>query len=230
MLDACTGYHWIFFAKSMQDVADKLINWGKEIHNLTGLTIHEFLLDSGQEFLKINTWAIQQGIQIRNTSPDTPEPRGRIERAGGVITTMARSAMIDANLPASLWPYAENWAVKVLNLLPASANNNNDSPHLRMSQLLQLHSDIHQPFVKHIRIFGATAWLLLKGHNAPKKGDKTAPRAIKGRYLGSCSRKGHVVYVWIPSKHQIATARDVTIIETTQQTEDEVEEPEYIAQ
>ena len=228
MLDACTGYHWIFFAQSMRDIATKLITWGNEIHNLTGRMIHEFFIDGGREFLRIKEWANAQGVQIRNTPPDTPEPRGRIERAGAVITTMARSAMIDANLPASFWPYAEAWAVKVLNLLPTSSNI---SPHQQIAQLLHLHDDFHQPFVKHIRIFGATAWLLLKGQNAPLKGDKAAPRAIKGRYLGSCSQKGHVVYVWIPSKHQITTARDVTIVETSQHINNcEIEEPEYIAQ
>jgi hypothetical protein len=201
MLDACTGFHWIVFSKSMRDVADKVTNWGLEIQNLTNLSIHELFIDGGKEFLKLNQWAAQNGIQIRNTPPDTPEPRGRIERAGAIITTMARTAMIGADLPPFLWPYAEAWAVKILNLLPATANND-ESSQSKMARLLGLHKDLLVPFMLHIRVFGAIAWLLLKEAHAPAKGDKTAPRAIKGRYLGSTSRKGHVVYVWIPSKHR----------------------------
>ena len=230
MLDACTSHHWIFFSKNMKDIAEKTVNWGNEIQNLTGLLIHEFFIDGGREFLKIGQWAAEKGIQIRNTPPYTPEPRGRIERAGGVITTMARTAIIDADLPPTLWPYAEAWAVKILNVLPTTANENSETPHSKMACLLGLHKDLLHPFLQHIRIFGATAWLLLKGTQAPAKGDKTAPRAIKGRYLGSASRRGHVVYVWVPQKHQISTARDVTIVETLGDEKEPLEEPEYVAQ
>jgi hypothetical protein len=96
MLDTYTSHHWIFFSGNMKDITEKTVDW---------------------EFLRIKQWATKRGIRIRNTPPYTPEPRGRIERAGGVITTMARTAMIDANLPPSLWPYAEAWAVKILNIL-----------------------------------------------------------------------------------------------------------------
>jgi hypothetical protein len=129
---------------------------------------------------------------------------------------MARTAMINANLPPSLCPYAEAWAVKILNILPTTPNENRETPHSKMARLLGLYKKVLHPFLQHLRIFGATAWLLLKGTQALAKGDKTAPRAIKGRYLGSASRRGHVVYVWIPQKHQISTARDVTIVEAFQ--------------
>src|SRR5947209_12911222 len=143
---------------------------------------------------------------------------------------MARTALIDEDLPPSLWQYAEAWAVKVLNILPTTANENCETPHSKMARLLGLHKDILCPFLQHIRVFGATAWLLLKGTQAPAKGDKTAPRAVKCRYLGAASRRGHVVYVWIPQKHQISTARDVTIVETFGDEKESLEEPEYIAQ
>jgi hypothetical protein len=161
------------------------------------------------------------------TRHHTLEPRGRIERAGGMITTMARTALIDADLPPSLWPYAEAWAVKILNILPTTANQNNETPHSKMARLLGLHKDLIDPFLSHIRVFGAIAWLLLKGPQAPAQGDKTAQRAVKGRYLGAASRKGHVVYVWVPSIRRITTARDVTIVEKFMDKEDLSEEPEY---
>jgi hypothetical protein len=53
MLDACTGHHWIFFAYLIRDVAQKTVNWGTEIKNLTGLPIYKFYIDGGKEFLKI---------------------------------------------------------------------------------------------------------------------------------------------------------------------------------
>jgi hypothetical protein len=86
------------------------------------------------------------------------------------------------------------------------------------------------PSFSHIRIFGSVAWLLQKGKAAPPKGDKNEPRAIKGRYLGAASQRGHVVYVWIPSLHKIQIARDVTIVEKFEADQQDGEEPEWIAQ
>jgi hypothetical protein len=189
-------------------------------------TIHELFMDGGKEFLRLENWAKEKGIIITNTPPNTLEPRGRIERAGGIITTMARSAIIDAKLPKSLWPYAEAWAVRVLNTLPATANQSNESPHSKFCRLSGIQIT---PSFSHIRIFGSIAWLLQKGKAAPPKGDKNEPRAIKGRYLGAASQRGHVVYVWIPSLHKIQTARDVTIVEKFDDDWQE-EEPEWIAQ
>ena len=228
-LDAFSGYHWIIFARSLADIAAKVITWGTELQNLTELSIHEFYMDGGKEFLQTLNWAAKQGIQVRTTSADTPEPRGRIERAGALITTMARCAIIDARLPEFLWPYAEAWAIRILNLLPAKANGM-VSPQAKLASTLRLHKSVSVPFYHHIRIFGSIAWLLLKGPKAPAKGQKMAPRAIKGRYLGAASQHGHVIYVYIPSKHQVARARDVSVIEEFDSDESTDFQDEYIAQ
>ena len=64
-----------------------------------------------------------------------------------------------------------------------------------MAQALGLYYDLRTPFYRHIRIFGVIAWLLLKGLAALAKGQKIAPRAIKGKYLGAISHRGHIIYV-----------------------------------
>ena len=143
---------------------------------------------------------------------------------------MARSAIIDSGLPSFLWLYTEAWAVKILNLLPMKANANNQTLYSKMAQILGLHNDLTNLYYRYIRIFGATAWLLLKGPNTPAKGNKIAPRAIKGRYLGVASRKGYVVYVWVPSKHQILIVRDVSIVEYFDLSSEQLVNEEYIAQ
>jgi hypothetical protein len=32
----------------MKDIAEKTVDWGNEIQNLTGLSIHEFFIDGGK--------------------------------------------------------------------------------------------------------------------------------------------------------------------------------------
>ena len=99
-----------------------------------------------------------------------------------------------------------------------------------MAQILGLYNNLTNPYYQYIRIFGAIAQLLLKGPNAPAKGDKIVLRAIKGRYLGVASRKDHIIYIQVPSKHQILTARDISIVEHFDPSSEQLVNEEYIAQ
>ena len=143
---------------------------------------------------------------------------------------MARTTMIDVDVPSFLQPYAEAQAVKILNILPTIANENSETPYLKMARLLGLYKDLLYLFLQYVCIFESTAWLLLKGTQALAKGDKIALRVVKGRYLGSASQKGHVVYVQVPQNYQISTIRDVTIVKTLNNKKELLEELEYIAQ
>jgi hypothetical protein len=55
ILDAYSGYHWIFFATSMADIAQKVAQWGNEVMNQVGngFTIREIFMDGGKEFLRL---------------------------------------------------------------------------------------------------------------------------------------------------------------------------------
>lgn len=53
----------------------------------------------------------EKGIEVYVTLPYQPEQNGYVERYGALILTMARTMLINANLPAFLWPEAVNTAV-----------------------------------------------------------------------------------------------------------------------
>ena len=56
-----------------------------------------------------------------------------------------------------------------------------------MIQMLNLYTDVYILYLKYIRIFGVTAWLLLKGSHVLAKDNKTVLQAIKGKYLRAYS-------------------------------------------
>ena len=90
---------------------------------------------------------------------------------------MARIAMIDANLPPSVWPYAEAWAVKILSILPTTANENSETPHSKIGRLLGLHKFI-------VRFFSIFAFLeLLLGFSSRAR--KLQQKATKWHYAQS---------------------------------------------
>lgn len=57
----------------------------------------------------------REGIEIHQTPPHNPEQNGMAERAGGVITNVARSIRITARLLEDLWPLAIEHAAYLLN-------------------------------------------------------------------------------------------------------------------
>jgi hypothetical protein len=70
---------------------------------------------------------------------------------------MGRTAMIDGQLPPFLWPYAEAWAVKILNMLPTTSNELDETPQTKFARILRLNDDLHTPFLSHVRVFRAIA-------------------------------------------------------------------------
>ena len=55
------------------------------------------------------------GIKQQYSAPYTPEENGKIERAWGTVTGMARCMMATAGVPKQLWPYALSTAVYLKN-------------------------------------------------------------------------------------------------------------------
>src|SRR6202161_1550474 len=91
--------------------SDKLITFCKKFKAITGRYPLHFRMDGGLEFSKFNTWAKKKGITIEKTPPRTPEPNGVAERYAGYLNQTSRAMIIDAGLPAKLWPFALDAAV-----------------------------------------------------------------------------------------------------------------------
>src|SRR5437667_848411 len=63
--------------------------------------------------------------------------------------------------------------------------------------------------IRHLRTFGCVAYVHLKGHRAPPRSHKMAPRAEKGFLVGTEGFNGHVYLVWLPQSKRFVRARDV---------------------
>jgi Pol polyprotein len=208
---AYSGYHWIQFFKTKSDAIEGVIEWVTAIELQTGLTVQVLHFDGEFDTTQLKAWARLKGIQLEVTVAHTSEQNGRSERAGRTIMEAARTSLIQANLPEFLWPYAEESAVYVINLLPTSSNPNNQSPHERLCQFLNL-TDASQPYIRHLRTFGCTAYVHIKAETRVQS-QKMAPRAEKGFLVGYEGLHGHIYKVYIPSQHTIVRARDVRFYE-----------------
>ena len=66
---------------------------------------------------KFQEFAKNKGIIVERTTIDTLAQNSNTERAGGMITSIARTVRIYANLPLNLWPKAIRTARYLLNRL-----------------------------------------------------------------------------------------------------------------
>jgi len=74
----------------------------------------------GNEF---GEYTKNQGITVERSASYTPTQNGNAERAGGMLTAVARAIRIHASLPSNLWPEAYRTAGYLLNRLPTKRQN-----------------------------------------------------------------------------------------------------------
>lgn len=107
-------------------------------------------IDNGKEYIN---YAVRQllersGIVHETTAPYIPEQNGVAERANRTIVEMARTMMLDAQLPKQYWVEAASTAVHILNRCPTKAEPNK-TPEEAWTE--------KRPNLKYLRIFGCNA-------------------------------------------------------------------------
>eukprot|EP00124_Ichthyophonus_hoferi_P003730 Ihof_evm5s344 gene=Ihof_evmTU5s344 len=117
--DDFTHYVTIFLMKTKSEVPQHfktLLQTFNNLHSPTRLSL--LFTDQGREYLstKFQSFLKSQGIQHMMTLPYAAQSNGLSERMGRQLITMARTAMVDANIPHTLWGYAIAAAAYVHNM------------------------------------------------------------------------------------------------------------------
>jgi hypothetical protein len=236
-IDEHTGYHWLKFAKTKDEVFEKIKEWVIQMETQTGLPVQSFGADNGSDLglptklfedSKLKKFCKSKGIILRLTTFHTPNQNGRAERAGRAILNMSRTSLKAANLPDHLWPFSEETTVTVLNLLPSKANPHMKSPHQMLAEALKLHDNVHFPYILHIRTFGCISYVWIH-EKYRRQGDKLAPRAWKGQLIGYDGLHGKIFWIWIPEQGKIVRASAVRFHEHVQADKSDDNAPEYEA-
>ena len=157
----------------------------------------KFQTDQGGEFdnNKLDELYTEEGIVWESTVPYIHEQNGTAEQANWTIQEKARTALIDAGLPNTLWAEALNTAVYLANRSPSGS--------MAITPYKALYGT--PPDLSNLRIFGCTAYVFDKFH--AKKG-KIGARAWKGVMIGY--GEGHNQYcIYNPKKQAIFECQDV---------------------
>ncbi|KXL49222.1 MAG: hypothetical protein FE78DRAFT_28434 [Acidomyces sp. 'richmondensis'] len=163
----------------------------------------------GQSF---NQFLKNRGIQKRCTTPHNSEQNGRAEITNHLVTVLARKLMIAGHVPKHLWPEAVRAATYMLNITP-SKSLGMKSPYTCLAEQQHAVGNTDwplQPNVSNLRAYGCVTYVL---DQSIKRGDKFAPRALKGKLVGY-EVGSHTIYrVYVPSLRKVVRSVNVSFNE-----------------
>ncbi|CAI7762402.1 unnamed protein product, partial [Closterium sp. NIES-54] len=126
VVDDYSRYTTVFPLRSKGEVTKVLIDWIRaarlQLRERFGsdfpvLRLHS---DRGGEFSSdlLRAFCRAEGIRSTFTLPASPQQNGIAERRIGMVMDVARTSMIHAAAPHSLWPFAVQYAAHQINLQP----------------------------------------------------------------------------------------------------------------
>ncbi|MBW0535087.1 hypothetical protein O181_074802 [Austropuccinia psidii MF-1] len=165
------------------------------------ISIKGLRTDNGAEFKNniMDKFLREKGIIHEYSMPYEHHQNRKIERTNRTISEIARTSIIAAGLPVTIWPWAFKHAVWIFNLT--------------------LHADEHKtpyeiisgkkPSLHLLPVFGAKSYI---HHHLFKK--DLSPRGFEGYHMGIApDSKGWLF--WVPSKNSIIKSASAKIDEST---------------
>lgn len=104
-VDEASGFCNVYFMRHKSDVTSKFKEYEKMVQNKFEKSIKVIRCDNGTEYINkdLSSYFIDKGIQMKNSSPYTPEKNGKSERENRTIIETART-MLKAKDRSNHWP------------------------------------------------------------------------------------------------------------------------------
>ena len=178
--DDCTGCHFAYLLKGKDDATTALEQFLADVSQCG--TVECIRSANGTEFTAESCQRVRRKnkIKYQTSSPHSPHQNGVAERGWRTIFEMARTMLIDADLPKSFWPYAVQYSVYVRNR--CFNKRIEDTPFHAITG--------EKPDMSKLHIFGSSCYAYQHGHKG-----KFDARCTKGVFLGKAKRSpAYLVY------------------------------------
>ncbi|CAI7857257.1 unnamed protein product [Closterium sp. NIES-54] len=206
VVDEYSRYTTDFPLRSKGEVTEVLIDWIRAARlrlresfgsDFPVLRLHS---DRGGEFSSalLGAFCRAQGIRQTFTLPASPQQNGIAERRIGMVMDVARTSMIHAAAPHSLWPFAVKYAAHQLNLQPRVSLPETTPTLLWTGKVGDASA---------FRVWGSRAFV------RDLSADKLSPRAVPCVFLGfPPDAPGWQFYH--PTSRRVLSSQDVTFDES----------------
>lgn len=123
MKTLCT---WVYLMKERFELLSIFKSFFNEIKNQFGKTIKKFRSDNAKEYFsaELSSFFSSQGILHQSTCPHTPQQNGIAKRKNRHLVEIARSLMLNTNVPIHHWGDAVLTVCFLINMMPYSSLNN----------------------------------------------------------------------------------------------------------
>jgi hypothetical protein len=194
--DTHSTYHTVYplinrDAATIQPIVHGVVKWCQNL----GFSVRHMHSDNDTAFKGLDQALQHQGIEFTQSTAYNHSQLGFAERAGGVITQVARALHIHAGLPDHLWPWTTSAAVFLLNRRP----NARLQWHAAVSVIQGSPANLAP-----LRVIGCKAYVLRK--QIPRR-DKLSSRVWIGYLVGI--QAINIWHVWNPATNRVRTVRDV---------------------
>lgn len=178
--------------REKNEVFEKFKMFQSSIERMTETKVEALRTDQGLEFQNkdFEGYLTKQGIKIERTSTYTPQQNGIAERFNRSILEKVRAMLFDSGMSAGHWAEALLAATHIYNRVGHSSIENM-TPNEKFSGC--------KPSVKHLRIYGARAYLVLAKQ---VRKNKLSP-LIKLGYLVGYAVKTKGYRIWLPDENRV---------------------------
>ena len=159
------------------------------------------MTDFGSEFKGVFTqFCIDKQMQMVNSCPYKAWQNGLVERANRTLSRLARTMMIDSQLPAEFWGHALDHAAFISNRVCHS--NKTTTPFQMMFK--------EKPNMRDLKVWGCPGAVHIEDDYMPK--NLAEPHAEPGIFLGYCSRSPSFRF-YLPRTNMVVSRRDAVFFE-----------------
>jgi len=158
-MDAFSKYTWLYLLHHKSQATAAFHRFKAFSEKQTGYTLKSIQFGNAKEFLTLQTYFKENGINHRLICPYTHEQNGAIERKHRHITEMGLTILVAASSPIKFWEESFVTTIHVINTLPTPVLQNK-SPHEILFK--------EKPDYTRFKVFGCVCYPLLRPYNKHK--------------------------------------------------------------
>jgi transposase InsO family protein len=161
IVDDYSRFTWVYFLRDKSNVFETFKSFAILAQNQFDFDIKKVRSDNGSEFKngRIDEYCDDKGIKHEFSSKYTPKQNGIIERKNRTLIDMARSMLVEYNVPDSYWVEAINTACHASNRLYCHKLLKKTPYELLIGR---------KPNISYFRVFGSKCYILRKGSRLSK--------------------------------------------------------------
>lgn len=172
-IDDYSRFTWVYFLSRKSETFEKFKTFKLMVENQLHCRITCLRSDRGGEYMstEFQNFCTQAGIRRQLTVANAPHQNGIAERKNRTLLEAARSILISSDIPTNLWTESIRTANYIQNRSGTKALHN-ITPFEALHQV--------KPDVKHLRVIGCQAYVLLPDSLQSKLGVKAIPTTLLG--------------------------------------------------